>query len=204
MSFVLTKNDIRGYNHNMKFGLVADIIVAIFIIVNLVICSHRGFIRCVMSSISSILAFAAAIFAAKPLADFVQNKFGWETAIATWHIPFVSARTILCLLMGIAVFVVVRVLCIILDKILQALKEKLKAVGVIDHILGTVFGLFMAMVELTFVFLLINQFGLASTLSLTADGGGYFAYRLYEFCRDYLFDIYINVASAASDLTPKM
>ena len=188
----------------MNFGLVADIIVALFIIINMIICTHRGFIRCVMSSISTILAFAVAIFAAKPLANFFESRFGWEAVIAQWHLPFVSAHTILCLFMGIAVFVLVRLVCIILDKLLETLKQKLKAVGVIDRILGTVFGVFFALVELTFIFLIINQFGWASALSLTADGGGYFAYRLYEFCRDYLFDIYINVASAASDLTPKL
>ena len=187
----------------MKFGLIADIVVAIVIIINLIVCTHRGFLRCVMSSVSTILAFAVAIFAAKPVANFLDNRFAWEAAIANWHVPFVSAHTLLCLLTGIAIFVAVRLLCVILDRILQALKKKLKAVSVIDRILGTVFGAFMALVELTFVFLLINQFGWAANLSLTADAGGFFAYRLYEFCRDHLFDVYINVASAASDFTPK-
>lgn len=188
----------------MKAGLIVDIIVAIMIIINIIVCTHRGFIRCVMSSISSILAFAAAVFAAAPLANTLENKFGWETAIANWHIPFVSAHTLLCLFAGIAMFIVVRLVCILLDKLLQVLKEKLKAVSVIDRILGTVFGVFAAFAELTFIFLLIDQLGWASTLSLTADGGGYFAYRIYEFCQKYLFDIFTKVASAASEYTPKI
>lgn len=183
----------------MQAGLIVDIVVAIFIIINLIVCTHRGFIRCVMSSISTILAFAVAVFTATPLASLCENNFGWETAIAGWHIPFVSAHTLLCVFVGIAVFIAVRLICIILDKLLQALKKKLKAVGVIDRILGTIFGACAAMVELTLIFMLIDQFGWASAISLTADGGGYFAWRLYEFCQNYLFDLLHKVIGAAAE-----
>lgn len=185
----------------MKIGLIVDLVVAIFIITNLVICTHKGFIRCFMSSISTILAFAAAVFAAAPLAKFLDAKFGWEAAISNWHIPFIGAHTLLCVLTGVAVFVAVRLLCLLLDKLLQAVKAKLKAVGVIDRILGTVFGAFSAMVELTFIFLLIDQLGWAAGLSLTADGGGYFAWRLFDFCKTYLFDFLTKVTNAASEYT---
>lgn len=183
----------------MQIGLIVDIVVAIFIIINLIVCTRRGFIRCVMSSVSNILAFATAIITAAPLAAICENNFGWETAIANWHIPFVSAHTLLCVLVGIVVFVAVRLVCIILDKLLQALKKKLKAVGVIDRIMGTVFGAFSALVELTLIFMLIDQFGWAATVSLTPDGGGYFAWRLYEFCQTYLFSLFHQIIGAASE-----
>ncbi|MCQ2381908.1 MAG: CvpA family protein [Clostridia bacterium] len=188
----------------MQAGLIVDIVVAILIIVNLVVCTHRGFIRCVISSLSSILAFAIAIFSTVPLAKLLENKFGWESAVAKWHIPFISSHALFCLLVGIAIFVLVRLLCLLLDKLLQMLKEKLKVIGIIDRILGTVFGLFSAFLELTSIFLLINQLGWASALSLTSDGGGYFAWRIYEFCRTYLFDILIKVTGAVSDYSPKI
>lgn len=188
----------------MKAGLIVDLVVAIFIIVNLIICTHKGFIRCVMSSISSVLAFAAAIFAATPLARLLDEKFGWETVIANWHIPFVSAHTLLCLFTGIAIFVAVRLVCLLLDKLLQTVKSKLKAISVIDRILGTVFGAFSALVELTFIFLLIDQLGWAANLSLTADGGGYFAWRLFDFCKVHLFDLLTQITNAASEYTPKI
>ncbi len=188
----------------MKFGLIADIVVALFIIINLVVCTRRGFIRCVMSSVSSVLALAIAIFTAAPLANLLESKFGWEAAIAGWNVPFVSAHTLLKLMVGIAVFIIVRLICIILDKILQALKNKLKAVGVIDRILGTIFGAFAAMAELTFIFLLISEMGWEGTIGLTVDGGGYFAFRLFEFCREHLFDLFKFVTSATSELLPKI
>ena len=185
----------------VKAGLVADLIVAILIIVNLIVCTHKGFVRCVLSSVSTILAFVVAVFAAGPLAGVFENKFGWETKIANWHVPFVSAHVLLCLFVGIGVFVGVRLLCVLLDKLLQMLKEKLKAVNVIDRILGTVFGMFMALVELTVIFLIIDQLGWTANLSLTADAGGFFAYRLFNFCHDYLFDIFHKVVGAASQKT---
>ena len=187
----------------MKAGLIADIVVAVIIIINLIVCTRRGLIRCVMSSISSVLAFVAAIVGAAPLARIFQDKFGWENVIATWNIPFISAHTLLCILVGIGIFIAVRLLCLLLDKLLQVVKSKLKAVSVIDRILGTVFGAFSALVELTFIFLLIDTLGWTSTLSLTADSGGYFAYRLFDFCKTYLFDIFNRVVSAASEYTPK-
>jgi len=201
IGFVLTKETHVGYNLNMKAGLIADIIVAILIIVNLIVCTHKGFVRCVISSVSTVLAFAVAVFTAAPLATLFEEKFGWETKIATWHVPFVSARVLLCLFVGIGVFVGVRLICVLLDKLLQLLKQKLMAVNVIDRILGTVFGLFAALVELTFIFLLIDQLGWTANLSLTADGGGFFAYRMFNFCHDYLFEIFNKVARAASENT---
>lgn len=201
---VLTKNDKTGYNNDMSMGIIADIVVGLIIIINLIVCTHKGFIRCVMSSISTVLAFAVAIFTAAPLANLFESKFGWETAIANWHVPFVSAHTLLCLFVGIAVFIAVRLLCLLLDKLLQILKQKLKAVGVIDRIMGTVFGVFAGLAELTFIFLLIDQLGWTATLSLTEEGGGFVAWRLFDFCKTYLFDIFAQVASAASEYTPKI
>lgn len=187
----------------MKIGLIADIVVAIFILVNLIICTRRGFIRCLISSVSSILAFAVAIFTAAPVANLLDEKFGWEAVIATWNIPFISAQTLLCLLTGIAIFIAVRLVCIILDKILQAIKNKLKAFGVLDHIFGAVFGAFFAMVEITFIFMLIEHLGWVTTVGLTSDAGSYFAYRLYDFCREYLFEFVTFMTGMISAMTPK-
>ena len=201
---VLTNVKPTGYNNHMKIGLIADIVVAIFILISLIICTHRGFIRCLMSSVSSVLAFAVAVFASAPLANLCESKFGWEAAIAKWNVPFVSAHTLLRLMVGIAIFIAVRLVCIILDKILQALKKKLKAVGVIDRILGTVFGAFSAMVELTLIFMFIASMNWAANVGLTADCGGYFAYRLFDFCQAYLFNIVQFMMDVAAATTPKI
>lgn len=188
----------------MKVGLVADIIVAILIIINLIICTKRGFIRCVMATFSTILALAVAILVASPLAHAFDSNWGWIAAIEKWNVPFVSAETLLKLFVGIAVFVVVRLLCILVDKLLQLLKEKLKAVNIVDRILGTVFGAVMALFELTIIFVVIDTLNWTSALSLTEEGGGYFAWRLFDFCHKYIFNILTHLFGAAAAATPKI
>lgn len=188
----------------MKAGLVADIIVAILIIANLIICTRRGLVRCIMATFSTVLALAVAILTAAPLARVFDNQFGWVAAIENWHVPFISAETLLKLMIGVAVFVIVRLLCVLLDKLLQALKEKLKVMNVLDRILGTVFGAVAALVELTLIFVLFDALNWEGTLGLTADGGGFFAYHIFNFCHNYMFGILTNVFSAAAASTPKI
>lgn len=188
----------------MKAGLVADIIVAVIIVINLIVCTRLGFVRCVLQFFSTILALSVALLSATPIANFCNKNWNWTAAIEKWHIPFISAETILKLLVAIAIFVSVRLVCILIDKLLRHLKEKLKAVNIIDRILGTVFGCLAALFELTLAFIIINQFGWASTLSLTPEAGGFFAYRLFEFCRTYMFNIIGKIFAMASASTPKI
>lgn len=188
----------------MRAGLVADIIVAVLIILNLVICTRCGLIRCVLKTFSTVLALAVAILTAAPLAKFFDGKFGWIAAVEKWNVPFIGSATLLKLMIGVGVFIIVRLLCLLVDAFLRYVKEKLKAVNVLDRILGTVFGAMAALVELTLIFMLIDQMHWTSALSLTADKGGYFAYRVFDFCHDYLFDLLANVFSAASAATPKI
>ncbi|MBR4418782.1 MAG: CvpA family protein [Clostridia bacterium] len=187
----------------MKAGLIADIIVAVIIIINIAICTKFGFIRCVLKCFSTVLAFTIAMLSAVPIANFLDSKFGWYAAIDKWNIPFISEQTLLKLIVGIAVFVLVRLICIIIDKLLKNLKEKLHAINIIDRIFGSVFGIMAALVELSLVFMVINTFGWQSALSLTEDSGGYFAYRLFNFCRDYVFNLIGAVFAAASDAIPQ-
>ena len=188
----------------MKAGLVADIVIAIIIIVNLIVCTRCGFIRCVLKCFSTVLALAIALLTAVPLTNFFDKQFGWVAAVQKWNVPFIGAKTLLSLMVGIAVFVLVRLLCLLVDKFLKMLKEKLQAVNVLDRILGTVYGMLAALVELTLVFMLIDQFGWESFLSLTPDAGGFFAYRLFEFCQKYTFNLLSNVFAAAAAATPKI
>lgn len=188
----------------MKAGLVADLVVATIIIVNLAICTRMGLIRSLLKYFSSILAFSIAIMTASPIASFCENKFGWGSAVANWNIPFISGQTLLVLIVGVAMFIAVRLVCKIIDGILAHVKDKLKAVNLIDRILGTVFGALVALLELTFAFMLINQMNWTAGLSLTADSGGFLAYRLFDFCRDYMFNIVSAIFSFGASSTPKI
>ncbi|MCM1404460.1 MAG: CvpA family protein [Prevotella sp.] len=188
----------------MRVGLIADIIVAILIIVNLLVCTRRGLVRCLVSTFSTILALVVALLTVSPLTEFFDRQFGWVAAVENWHVPFISANTLLKLMIGIAVFVLVRLVCILVDKLLQLLKEKLPVINVLDRILGTVFGAATALVELSFLFLLFDTLNWTGTLGLTADGGGYFAYHVFNFCHNYLFSFLTNIFSVAAETLPKI
>lgn len=173
----------------MKAGLIADIVVAVFIIIMTVICTKRGFVRSLLRCTSTILASVIAIFATAPLAGFFDRKFGWVAALDNWHIPFVSGRTLLCLLTGIGLFVVARLLFIILDKLLKYVKNKLAVVNVVDRILGFIFGLLLSGLTLAIVFMLINALSLQKFLQLTPESGGYYAHYLFTFFKAHIFPL---------------
>lgn len=188
----------------MKAGLIADLVVALIIIINLIICTRHGLVRCVLRSFSTFLALLIAIMTASPLANLFNDKFNWVAKVENWHVPFISPETLLKLLIGVTVFVLMRLFFILLDKLLKYLKEKLKAINVIDRILGTVYGALSVLIELTLIFMLIDQLGWASFLGLTADSGGFFAYRLFDFSAKYLFNILTNIIIIATSATPQI
>ena len=94
----------------MKAGLVADIVVAIIILINLLVCTRMGLVRCVLKFFSTILALITAMLTVTPLTNFFDSKFHWVDAVEKWNVPFISAETLLKLLIGIAVFVIVRLI----------------------------------------------------------------------------------------------
>lgn len=188
----------------MKAGIVADIVVAIIILINVIVCTRLGFIRCVLQFFSTILALTLALLCATPLANFCDNQWGWCSGIDNWNIPFIGSHTLLKLMIGIAIFVITRLLCKLLDKFLKHLKEKMNAVNIVDRILGTVFGALAALIELTLAFMLINNLGWTSALSLTPEAGGFFACYLFEFCRNYMFDLLGHIFAIAAASTPKI
>lgn len=188
----------------MAAGLIADIVVVVFAAVMIFLCTKRGFLRSLLHYTSMIIALAVALLGAVPFANFLNNQFGLGEIINSWHIPFVSAGSLLTLLSGIALFLITRLLLIILDKLLQAAKEHLRAVNTIDRLLGTVFGAFMALIELTAVFMLINALGWQEFLQLTPASGGYIAHHLFTFCKDYIFEIVTAIYAAAVNNIPQI
>ena len=188
----------------MNAGIIADIVIGVIIILNLIVCTRCGLVRCVLHCFSTVAALVVAMLTAGPLAKLCDKQFGWGDAVAKWHVPFISASTLLKLMVGVAVFIVVRLILGLLGKLVKGLKEKLPAVNVVDRIFGTLFGVVAALVELTFVFMIINQFGWQSGLALTEKAGGYFAWRLFEFCEKYMFNIVTSVFAAAADSLPQI
>lgn len=188
----------------MHAGYIADIVVVLLIIVTVLICTKRGFIRSALHYTSPLIALLAAIFTAGPLATWLDHQFGWGAAIAGWNLPLVSASTLLTLLVGVAVFIVSRLAMLLVDRLLRAVKEKIHAVNVIDRWLGCLFGLVVVVVELTGLFMLIDSLGLRSFLQLTPEAGGVFAHQLFTLCQDYVFPVIYSWFSALSSSMPKI
>lgn len=210
-SVALTQLALLGYNEYrdegelpMKAGLVADIIVALFIIVITAICAKRGFIRSILRMTSTFLALLIAFFAASPLANLLDRKFDLLTKVADWHVPFLTANTLLCLLVGAGIFIVARLLFIILDKLLQFVKEKIKVVNVTDRVLGVVFGLVLSTIYLTIIFMLADSLKLTTVLQLTPESGGYVAPYLFKFFKAHIFPIVGVIFNAVSATLPKI
>lgn len=188
----------------MAAGLIADIVVVIFAAVTIFLCTKRGFLRSLLRYTSTIVALVVALLGAGPLASFLNTQFGFGETIASWNIPFVSAGTLLTVLSGLLLFLVVRLVLVILDKLLQAVKERLHAVNVIDRILGTVFGAVIALIELAMLFMLIDALGWQEFLQLTPASGGYVAHYLFTFCKEYIFNIITAIYAAAATSIPQI
>lgn len=188
----------------MNAGVIADIVVALAILIGVVICTTRGFLRSVLKYASSFVALLTVIFATGPLAGWLDSQFGLCATIATWQVPIVSPKTLLIIMTAIGLFIAVRLVLIILDKLLAFVKERVKTINVVDHIFGFVFGVVVVTVELTILFMLIDALDLAGALQLTPSSGGYFAHHVFAFFKDHIFPIVTQLfSSVGSSLSNK-
>lgn len=173
----------------MTAGIIADIVVALAILIAVVICTIRGFLRSVLKCASTFVSLLTVIFATAPLAGWLDRQFNLCATIATWNIPVVSSNTLLYIMTAIGLFLAVRLALMILDKLLAFVKDRVKTINVIDRILGFVFGVVLVSVELTVLFMLIDALGLATALQLTPSSGGYFAHHVFAFFKGHIFPI---------------
>ncbi len=183
----------------MTAGLIADIVIALFIVVITLICTVRGFLRSVLKYASTFVSLLVVIFASGPLAGWLDRQFGWCEQIAKWNVPVVTPQTLLFIMTAIGLFLAVRLLLILVDKLLAFVKERVKTVNVLDHLFGFVFGILVTGMELTILFMLIDGLGLASALQLTPASGGYFAPYLFDFFKNHIFPIMSQLLSAVGN-----
>lgn len=204
MGGLLTNGGVRDIIRYMKAGLIADLIVAVFVVIVVAVYTKRGLLRSVLGLTSTLLALLIAYFACSPLAGFLDKQFTLVEKIANWHVPFLTPETLLRVMTFVGLFIVARLLFIMLDKFLKYIKEKIKAVNVTDRVLGFVFGLVMAAVYLTAIFMVIDWVNLTTVAQLTKDSGGYFAPYLFAFLKEHVFPLVGVVFGAVSDLLPKI
>ena len=76
------------------------------------------------------------------------------------------------------------------------MRDRVKTIKAVDHVFGFVFGVVVATVELTVLFMLIDALGLASALQLTPSSGGYFAHNVFAFFKAHIFPIVNQLVSS--------
>jgi uncharacterized membrane protein required for colicin V production len=178
--------------------MIADALLLIILLVNIFWGYKRGFMRGALGLVTSLVSLIAAFLLAKPVSVLLDNNFNLVEKITPWldeHAGFLSnflnenqGKVMLFLLTLIGLFIIIRLILIIADRFLRKLKDSSKAVDFLDKTLGTLFGLFMATVYIAILFFAFDSLASISVLAnlpkwiqLTEDGGGFIAWRFYDF-----------------------
>lgn len=180
-------------------GYIADAIVILFALLMIIICGKKGFIGCLLGMISTLIAFIAAIFLAKPVLGLTDGLFGLqekiclsftesfakikgfdadissvgvEAALEANNVAAVFAALIIkligkqevlapgttlagllgnatsrlaaTLIAGVAVFILIKLVVLLLKGVLRSVVKKIKLVGGIDTLLGALVGFLQA------------------------------------------------------------
>ena len=180
-------------------GYIADAIVILFALLMIIICGKKGFIGCLLGMISTLIAFIAAIFLAKPVLGLTDGLFGLqekiglsftesfakikgfdadissvgvEAALEANNVAAVFAALIIkligkqevlapgttlagllgnatsrlaaTLIAGVAVFILIKLVVLLLKGVLRSVVKKIKLVGGIDMLLGALVGFLQA------------------------------------------------------------
>jgi membrane protein required for colicin V production len=125
-----------------KFVML-DIICALLVLLFVLRCSMRGFVKELMSMAASTLGLLAGAFFYKDVAAFIRTKAMSETKLVPEILGFI--------VLFVIVFVVVRVVCVMLKEILEQMN-----MGGVDRFLGAVFGLVEGLAVVSLVLFLIN------------------------------------------------
>jgi uncharacterized membrane protein required for colicin V production len=184
--------------------MVADVVFLAIVLYNLILGTMRGFMRSTLRMVTSIVSLIAAFFLAKPVAEFINNTWDVADKLEPWineHIGFLERFNekgwfALFILTVIGLFIVIRLLLIIVDRLLKKLKESSQAVNFLDKTLGFLFGIVMAAVAVVGLLMTIDALAsikglenLPAWLQLTEDTGFVAAWRVYDFSKDHIFDI---------------
>ncbi len=185
--------------------MIADIVVALFIIICTVVGVKRGFIRSVLQYLSTFIALGVVYLFAGNFAEFLDTNYGLALVMDSWvSSVLIPGATMLWLISAAVLFILSRLILLILDKWLITVKENLPMVNTVDRFFGMFFGLFLATVSLVIVFMLIDTFGWVDMLQLTTQSGSNFAAHLFNIFQLHLFplaesafDFVINAVSGA-------
>jgi membrane protein required for colicin V production len=120
-----------------------DIICALLMLLFVLRCSMRGFVKELMSMAATAFGLLAGAFFYKDVAAFIRTQFMQETKVVPELLGFI--------VLFVIVFIVIRIVCVMLKEILEQMNLK----GV-DHFLGAVFGLVEGLAVVSLILFFIN------------------------------------------------
>jgi uncharacterized membrane protein required for colicin V production len=191
--------------------MIADIILIFIVGVNLFWGCKRGFLRSALKMVTSLISLVIAFFLAKPVAEGILDKnwnltekiAPWIKNNAGWVTRFLGenyGKITLWLMTFIGLFIVIRLVLIIVDRLLSKIKEGMPVVNFLDKTAGFFFGVVMAAVYILGLFWLFDALSsidflkdLPKWLQLTEDSGGFVAWRVFKIWTD-------GLAEAVKDL----
>ena len=178
--------------------VIADIIL-IFIVGISVFCGYkRGFLSSALKMVTTLVSLVIAFFLAKPVAEGILDKnwnltekiSPWINDHAGWVMRFLGenyGKITLWLMTFVGLFIVIRLLLIIADRLLAKIKENMPVVNFLDKTAGLFFGIVMAAVYVLGLFWILDALSsinflenLPKWLQLTKDGGGFLAWRVFQ------------------------
>jgi membrane protein required for colicin V production len=142
---------------------ILDIICALIILLFVLRCSMRGFVKELMSMAATAFGLLVGAFFYKDVAAFIRSKVMPETKVVPEILGFI--------VLFVIVFVVVRVVSGMLKEILEQM-----SLGGVDRFLGALFGLIEGLAVVSLVLFLINIQPVIDREKIL--GGSIFAERL--------------------------
>ncbi|MDR0975544.1 MAG: CvpA family protein [Christensenellaceae bacterium] len=190
--------------------MITDIIICLLVLIFASICGLRGFLRSALKLITSFIALIAAIFLAQPVAVFLNDKFGWAGAMDAWfeNVPMITGAIALYVFTAIALFIVIRIVLLFVDKFFVMLRKS-AVIRLVDRILGFVFGLALGAAIVFGLMLLLPVIeglpfmpdDLTNMLFYATDGpnaNGLIGKHVYQFMLDFIAPTWENITATVS------
>lgn len=118
-----------------------DYILMVVLLVSVVVSFFRGFLKEAISLITWFVAFVAALKFAPLLSDHMQNH--------------IANGTIRYILSAVSIFIVVMIVGMLINKLAHALVTT-SGLGVVDHLLGFIFGVLRGILFCSILLLILQ------------------------------------------------
>jgi uncharacterized membrane protein required for colicin V production len=191
--------------------MIADVVVVIIVLVNLIIGFKKGFLRCLLGIATTLVSAIVCVFLAKPTASMLDNLFDLSPKFQEWMNGFLGANTgwyALLLISAVGLFILLRLILIIVDNAVMHIKETMPAVNFFDQALGLFFGLILSVIYLTGLVMSVEFLAgipfladITKWLQVDGESGSIIAYPIYDFIKTEITPKVIDLLGWATSST---